>query len=282
MKRKLNEEIKISFLKRLTGRENPSIIRIIASIIVAVLLFLLTFFAGFYLNQYMIKPSANVVFHPYVEDNSYLPIIITNGPKPLTDVRLEVKTCHMKNFKVFQIPDLIENQEYPIHLRDEETIYALNKILKHNDFRCSPLNTSPNTQCFIKTYIVNGKIYAPAQNCKKYRCGYCSYKLNLKSKQFSKNFTGFFFSPIEIKTFTLHIEPNDPLNISENETMFPYSPIGISLFSPYDICMFKTKNDYGQCKHLPIVPIINGTLTMEISPVNKSLGNLSINITQIR
>lgn len=280
MDRRLNEEIKISFLKRLTGRQDPSPIRIIASIIVAVLIFLSTFFAGFYLNNAMIKPSANVVFHPYdIVDSSYLPIMITNGPKPLTDVKLKVKTCHMENFEIFSVPDLIEYQEFPVNLKDEDTVYALDKILKNKDFRCDPLNTTPNIQCFIKTYIVHGQIYAPPQDCKKFRCGYCEYELNLESKEFSKNFSDVFFSPIEIKTFSLHIVPNNPIDVSD-EDMVPFSPIGVSIFSPYDLCMFETDNDYEQCKHLPIIPIIDKTITMSISPVNKSLGNLSINITQ--
>ena len=109
--------------------------------------------------------------------------------------------CSGGSVNFFRLPT--EIIEYYLN-QDTNQKFLVLLDLKHNDFRCSPLNTSPNTQCFIKTYIVNGKIYAPAQNCKKYRCGYCSYQLNLKSKQFSKNFTGFFFSPIEIKTFTLY------------------------------------------------------------------------------
>ena len=42
MDRELDEEIKISLLKRLTGRQDPSLKRIIASVIVAVLIFLST------------------------------------------------------------------------------------------------------------------------------------------------------------------------------------------------------------------------------------------------
>ena len=241
MDRELDEEIKISLLKRLTGRQDPSLKRIIASVIVAVLIFLSTFFAGFYLNKAMIEPSANVVFHPYnIVDNSSLPIMITNGPKPLTDVKLKVKTCHMKNFEIFPIPDLIENQEFPVNLKDEDTVYALGKILKDKDF-CNPLNTSPNVQCFIKTYIVKGQIYTPPQECKIFRCGDCEYELNLESKEFSKNFSDSFFSPIEIKTFSLNVVPNNPIDVSD-EDMVPLTPIGISIFGPYDRCMFRTDN----------------------------------------
>jgi len=281
MDKKLKEEVKLSFLKRLTGRQNPTLKRIIASIIVVIISFFATFFAGFYLNDAMIKPSANVVFHPYVEDSSYLPIMITNGPKKLSDVTLKVRTCHMNSFETFLVPDLIPNQKYPINLRDKDTIYALDKIFKNNDFKCNPLNISVNTQCFIKTYIVNGQIYAPPQKCKKFRCGYCEYELFLESEKFSKNVSNFFLSPIEIKTYDLNIVPNNPINVIEEDMIF-YSPIGISIFGPYDRCMIKTNNNYEKCNSLPIIPIINGNITMIIPSANKTFGTLSINITQVK
>jgi len=88
-------------------------------------------FLGIYIEKASIEPHANVVFYPYVNDSSYLPIMINNGAKPITQVSLDVKTCHMKDFEKFPIPNLIENQEYPINLKDDETIYALGKILEN-------------------------------------------------------------------------------------------------------------------------------------------------------
>lgn len=280
MEKTFSQEIKISILKRITGRQDPSISRIIASIIIIIVAFLLTFYAGFYLNKALTKPNANVVFHPHVEDNSYLPMMVTNGPKPLTEGILKVRTCHMRNFKEFNIPKLIEYQEYPVQLKDTETVYAMDKILNSSDFTCDPLNISAETQCFIKTYIVNGKIYAPAQECKRYRCGYCQYEVYYKTKEFSFNLTSHFISPMEISTYRLKIIPTIPINFSEND-MKPFSPIGISLFSPFDLCMLRTKNNYDICKNLQITPLFNGSLTFRASPVNESLGNLTVNITQV-
>ena len=102
----------------------------------------------------------------------------------------------------------------------------------------------------------------------------------MKSSEFSKNFSGFFFSPIQIKKFSLIIIPDNPLNVSEKD-MIPFDPIGISTFSPYDLCMLETNNNFEQCKRLPIESIINKPITVSISPINKSLGNLSISITQV-
>ncbi|MBD3387364.1 MAG: hypothetical protein GF416_00255 [Candidatus Altiarchaeales archaeon] len=277
MEKGLRKEIKFSILRRLTGRQKPSKNRIIASIVIVIVVLILTFLVGFYFNQFLTKPSANVVFHPYTGDNESIHIQITNGPKKLTDVSLKVKTCHMNDFEYIPVPDLIEYETYPVSLNDKETAYALKKIFQK--VVCDPMNTSTNPECWIKTYIINGTAYAPPQKFNKYRCGYCKYTLILKSNEFSKNITDFFFSPIEVNTYSLDITPETVLDVNEEEMEF-FSPIAIRLFSPYDVCMLETDGKYERCKDQPIIPVIQKPITMSISPTNKSLGNITITIKQ--
>ena len=130
MTRNVKEEVKLSFFKRLTGRQDPSSQRIIASFLVGVLIFVITFYVGFYLNKWATKAEANVVFYPFIEDSSFLPIQINNGPKALHSVRLKVKTCYMDNYEEHTVPDLIAGQDYPIHLTDEDTILRWTKYSK--------------------------------------------------------------------------------------------------------------------------------------------------------
>lgn len=277
--RTINEEAKLSFFRRLTGRQNPSIRRIIASIVITIIFFLITFFAGFYLNQWMIEPNANVVFHPFIEDGS-LPIEIKNGPKSLNHVELKIKTCYMKDYKTYKIPDLIAGQEYPIRLVDEDTIFALDRLFKSEEFICNPKNVSADVQCYIQSYIVNGKLYVPEQECKKFRCGYCFYEMILSSDEYSENFTSSFPGPVEIKEYKLVITPNDPIQVNKDD-MEPFSPIGISIFSPYDYCMLETNQNLEYCRDFPLVATFDTPLTLSVSPWNKSLGNISVNITQV-
>lgn len=281
MNQEFPNEIKLSFLKRLTGRQDPSFIRIIASIFAAIIVFLVTFFAGYYLNQFMLKADANVVFHPFIEDNKSLPIEITNGPKDLHNIKLQVKTCYMYKYKTYEIEKLIPYQEYPVRLVDESTVFALNKVFMSDSFICNPKTVSAGVQCYIQPYIVNGKIYVPEQECKIYRCGYCAYEMMLTSDEFSDNFSGSFPGPIEIEKYVLMVTPNNPIEVKEGDIK-PFDPIGLSLFSPYDQCMFETNQNQEECKDLEAEVFLDKPMTVIISPVNKSLGNFSVTVTQIK
>ena len=229
MERNFEQEIQLSLWKRLTGRQDPTAKRKIASLIVVVLitvfLFFATFFAGFYINKAMIKHNANVVFHPFVEDNSYLTIEITNGPKDLTNVTLDVKTCYMSKFVSMPPVDLIPGQTYPFHLTDKETVFALGKVFNSSDFACREDNYSADVQCYIKAYIVDGEVYAPPQECKQYTCGYCSYEMKLTSKEFSKNFSRKFPGPIPITDYEMSITPHRIIDLS-NRNVTDFSSIG--------------------------------------------------------
>lgn len=280
MDKDFRTEVKLSFFKRITGRQDPSLKRIIASIFIALLFFLGTFFAGFYLNRLMIKPEANVVFHPFIEEGKYLPIEIENGPKSLHNINLKIKTCYMDTYKEYTIPNLIAGQDYPVHLTDEDTVFALDKVFKSEEFICNPKNVSASVQCYIQPYVVKGKLYVPEQECKKYRCGYCPYEMIFSSDEFSDNFSSLFPGPVEVSTYKLMITPNNPVQVGE-EYMEPFSPVGISLFSPYDLCMLESNQNFEYCGRLPMEVIFDKPLTLSISPVNKSLGNVSINLTQI-
>lgn len=245
MDRSLRDEIGLSFWKRITGRQDPSGNRKIASLLIDILMFFVVLFvgiiAGFYINDSLIKPTANVVFHPYIEDHSYLPIMITNGQKPLTNITLKVKTCYMEDYKNFSIPKLIGGEQYPIHLMDNDTLFALDKVF-NSEFLCNPSEDSIGIHFRIDTYKVDDELYIPYQKYKQYKCGYCLYEWVLESNEFSDKFSGKFPGPIEIPQSTLEVNPQDTLNVSP-EQMVPIGPIEIGFFSVCDLCEMGVYNE---------------------------------------
>jgi hypothetical protein len=268
----IRKELKLSFWQRLTGSKNPPKARKTAAVIVLVILYLVGFFSGYCLNQALIRPYANAVFQAYVEDNS-LPIAITNGPKPLENVELAIKTCYMNNFKRFQIPDLIPGQTYNARLYDNETVFALNDIFRDPDFTCNnDINTS--VQCYIQTYIVNGKLYVPPQECKVYTCGYCNYEMEFISNKYSQNFTGKFPGPVEIKFYNLNVLPKDSTNIDYSNAT-KYNLVGLSIFTPYHTCLISGHSE-AECQTQPKEVTLNTPLELTLPPKNQLLGNFTI------
>ena len=100
------------------------------------------------------------------------------------------------------------------------------------------------------------------------------------SDGYSKNFSGLFPGPVEITTYKLMITPNNPKKINK-EDMRPFDRIEISFFSPYDQCMIRTNQDSQYCERLSTDVLFDKTLTIVFPPLNQSLGNISVNITQV-
>jgi len=284
MSKKLKEEMKLTFWRRLTGRQDPSLKRKIASIIIAILIFLINIFIGaiatYFLNDYLTKPTANVVFHPFVINGEYLPIEITNGPRYLEDVELKIKTCYMEDFVSTPKVDLTPYQAYPFHLTNEETIYALDKLFTSEDFICNPQNISSEFHCNIRTYVVNDKLYVPSQECKDYKCDFCPYEMILSSDKFSQNFSGKFPGPVEVESYKIRVDPEKEIDIKEEDMIF-YSSFGIKFFSSYEMCLIENNNNLDMCKNIPKDLLLSSPIEVILSPTNESLGNPVIKLTQI-
>ncbi|MBI3032466.1 hypothetical protein HYY69_03255 [Candidatus Woesearchaeota archaeon] len=248
MDRSFKEELNLSFWRRLTGRQDPTLLRKITSILLAAFFLFLTFYLGFYFNIWMTDYDVNANFEPYIKDKLFLPIIITNGPKEVTNASISIKTCYMDNYEEYSIGRLIEGQEYNIEFVDNETVYVLGDLYTQTNFQCNPTNISTGAQCWIKTYKVDGMLYIPEQQCKKYKCGYCSYELLFISNQLSKNFSGSFPAPVEIPEFTMKVSQNRV--IDSNSTLEEYAAIGLSIFSYRDLCLLNAFDNQTLCNQI--------------------------------
>jgi len=284
MFKKIVKELFPSFWRKISGKADPSRERKIASLIIGIILFLaawaIPFFIGYEVKEMMVDYDANMVFHPFIEDNLYLPIQLTNGQKPLTNVQMQIKTCYMDEYeKTPIIPTLSVGEVYPHHLINKDTVYALDKLFESEKFVCNPKKDELGFLCYIETYLVKDRIYVPPQQCKKYECGFCDYEINLISKEFNKTVTGKFPGPLEVGVYDLDIIPSEILDI-EIEDMLPSSPLVVGLFSPYDLCILENKTTKEKCQELPKEMYYGPPLEFGITPTNNSLENLTFIIKQ--
>lgn len=270
-------ELSKAFWRYVSGRQDPSNKRKLTSIVVMIILLLIAGYIGTKIDDWNAKKDANIQLEPYVKNNSYVPIQITNGAKPLKNVQLKIKTCHMEKFEYSPKYNLIEHEPITYPLEDKNTLFALNNI--HS--KCNPEEKLSPTHCWIKTYVVNGKTYAPPQECVNYYCDYCEYEAVLEAEEFSKSFNGSFYSPIETKRYELKITPSDG-KIKDISNASEFSDIKISFFTSYDQCVVIKGKNNPICEGLPNeVNLQGGGLMLEISPTNESLGILKVNITSV-
>lgn len=274
------KELYHAFWRTVAGRQDSSNKRKFASVIVLIVIFFASFFVNHKITDILTPYKTNVVLQPYeIDNNLSVPIDIVNGPKPLTNIKLYVKTCQMAKTAEFEVPDLIEWQDYRIKLKDEGTVLALNLLFNSEGFSCDVKNVSAKVQCWTQSYTVNGKLYVPPQECKRHRCGTCDYEIQLKSDKYSENFTSSFLGAVPIETYKIKIIPQKILDVKK-EDMIPFSPVGMSIFSPFDICMFETNYSFDECKIYPIERIYSDPINFTLVPKNQSLGNFSVTITQ--
>jgi len=229
------KELRLSFWKRLTGKQNPTKLQKFFSIAITVFFFLVTFFLEYILANALIPTTANVNFGSYVEGD-YIPIEITNGAKQLDSGELNVKTCFMKNYQNYSVSSLVPTQSYPIHFKNNETLFSLGQDYDSQS-KCNPNNISTTAQCWINIYLIESNLYAPSQECIVKRCDYCDYSLlyRVKGKTIFNDTEK--FSATEIQKYVLNVSSSLEIPNFENKNKTYFGKVGISFYTEYESCI---------------------------------------------
>ena len=223
----------------ITGIDKPNKRRVIESVVIIIVIFILSIFAQHYFSKlFLEKADIHSDLQPLTRDGygPYFPLRITNtGDKPLNNIQTWIKTCYMDKFMELEsITSLGEGAMRDIRFWHEKTLDMIPKKLCLLAYNFSFHN------CEVEFFVINSsKLYPIESECPIYLCDFCIYTIKVKSDEVSEqNFSHWFIAPKEIK---LKIRPKEKIdNLNTSGLPRLSEQIGLNIFTNFDLCLYNT------------------------------------------